>query len=277
MNQRILAVSAYLFRSFLFSLAGLLYILLALAYYMVLFDPRQLTPDPDYYILVLGLLGLGLSFLVTLSIAARANNASHFPLIVRLPSRIEYLTAVFFSSILFASIIQFVIALIALVANGPNLDFREYLLIPPFWISGNVLFAVLSLHATDLVTAGWSRVYVFATIGLLLYLQSGLDVLSDWLSNLFNQFGNTLLATGLDALATLAFDMANLFSEGSSSALGSALSLVFWPFKAIVEAAINGHFTPLQALAPAFLMTYAALLFVLAAKFFSKKDLFLSE
>lgn len=277
MNQRILAVSAYLLRSFLFSLAGLLYVLLTLAYYMVLFDPRQLTPDPDYFILVLGLLGLGLSFLVTLSIAARANNAAHFPLIVRLPSRIEYLTAVFFASILYASIIQSAIALIALVANGPKLDFQEFLLIPPLWLSGNVLFAVLSLHATDLVTAGWSRVYVFATIGLLLYLQSGLDLLSDWLSSLFNEIGNSLLGTGLDALATVAFDLATLFSEGTSSALGSALSLVFWPFKSIVEAVINGYFTPLQALAPAFLMIYAALLFLLASKFFSKKDLFMSE
>lgn len=277
MSQRILAVTAYLLRSFLFSLAGLLYILLALAYYMVFFDPRQPTPDLDYFILVLGLLGLGLSFLVTLSIAARANNAAHFPLLVRLPSRIEYLTSVLLASFLYASVLQFVIALIALVANGPELNLQEYLLIPPLWISGNVLFAVLSLHATDLVTAGWSRVYVFATIGLLLYLQSGLDLLSDWLSELFNQFGNTLLTTDLDALATLAFDIANLFSEGSSSALGSALSLVFWPFKAIVEAAINGSFTPLQALAPAFLMIYAALLFILAASFFDRKDLFMSE
>lgn len=277
MSQRILAITGYLFRSFLFSLAGLLYLLLALAYYMVLFDPRQPTPDPDYFILVLGLLGLGLSFLVTLSIAARANNAAHFPLLVRLSSRIEYLTAVFLTAILYASILQFAIGLIALVASGPLLNLPEYLLIPPLWISGNVLFSVLSLHATDLVTAGWSRVYVFATIGLLLYLQSGLDLLSDWLSDLFNQFGNTLLTSGLDALATLAFDMANLFSEGSSSALGSALGLVFWPFKAIVEAAINGYFTPLQALAPAFLILYAALLFVLAASFFAKKDLFMSE
>lgn len=277
MNQRILAISAYLFRSILFSLAGLLYILLALAFYMVLFDPRQLTPDPDYFILVLGLLGLGLSFLVTLSVASRANNAAHFPLIVRLPSRIEYLTAVFFTSILYASILQLTIALIALVANGPNLDFQDYLLIPPLWISGNVLFAVLALHATDLVTAGWSRVIVFGAIGLLLYLQSGLDLLSGWLSNLFNQLGNTLSISGLDALASLAFDIENLFSNGSSSALGSALSLVFWPFKAIVEAAINGSFTPLQALAPAFLMIYAALLFILAARFFSKKDLYMSE
>jgi hypothetical protein len=277
MSQRILAITGYLFKSFLFSLAGLLYILLALAYYMVFFDPRQPTPDTDYFILVLGLLGLGLSFLVTLSIAARANNAAHFPLLVRLQSRIEYLTAVLLTSILYASIVQFVIGLIALVANGPNFNLQEYLLIPPLWVSGNVLFAVLALHATDLVTAGWSRVYVFATIGLLLYLQSGLDLLSDWLNSLFNQFGNTLLTNGMDAFATLVFDIANLFSEGGSSALGSALGLVFWPFKAIVEAAINGYFTPLQALAPAFLLLYAALLFILASSFFAKKDLFMSE
>ena len=277
MSQRIFALSAYLFRSLLFSLAGLLYILLALAFYMVFFDPRQQTPDVDYYLLVIGIFGLILSFLVTLSVAARANKANHFPLIVRLPSRVEYLTAVFLASILFTTLLQSLIAFLALVANGPEFSFTQFLIIPPLWTAGNILFTVLSLHATDLVTAGWSRVYVYAVIGILLYLQSGLDILGEWMGSLFNRIGTALLTGGLDSLATFAFDVSSWFSGGGSETLSDVLGIVFWPFRAIADASINGAFSPIQALAPAVLLIYALMLFVLASSFFAKKDLFLIE
>ena len=64
MIRRIVALSRYLFASLLFSLAGLLYILLALAFYVIFFDPRQQTPDLDYFILIFGLFGLALSFIM---------------------------------------------------------------------------------------------------------------------------------------------------------------------------------------------------------------------
>lgn len=277
MSRRILALVAYLLRSHLFSLAGLLYVLLALVFYLIFFEPRQQTPDIDYYVLVLGILGLTLSFLVTLTVSARANRSSHFPIMVRLLSRIEYLSSVLITSLLYATILQVLVALLALVANGPDLGLTDLLTIPPLWIAGNILFAVLALHATDLVTAGWSRVYVFAVLGLLLYLQSGMNVIGGWLSTLFNRMGGTLLTSGMDALASLFFDISTWFSGEDPTLLEKALGAIFWPFTAITEASISGSFSPLQALAPAALLLYACLLFLLASRFFANKDLFFSE
>ncbi len=277
MSRRMLAIVAYLLRSHLFSLAGLLYILLALVFYLIFFEPRQQTPDIDYYILVLGILGLTLSFLVTLTVSARANRASHFPIMVRLSSRIEYLASVLITSLLYATILQGLVALLALVANGPDLGLINFLTIPPLWIAGNILFSVLALHATDLVTAGWSRVYVFAVLGLLLYLQSGMNVLGGWLSALFNRIGGTLLTSGMDSLASLSFDIGSWFSGADPTILENVLDVIFWPFTTITEASISGSFTPLQALAPAALLLYACLLFLLASRFFANKDLLFNE
>jgi len=277
MSGRIFALSTYLFRSLLVSLAGLLYILLALAFYLVLFDPRQLTPDVDYYILVIGIFGICFSFLVSLSVAARANKAIHFPLIVRLPSRIEYLTPVFLASLGYATLIQIAIALLALIANGPALSLEQLATIPPIWITGNILFILLSLHASDLVAKGWSRVYIFGIIGILLYLQSGLDLIRGWLANLFSRVGNQLLISGMDSIATIAFDISDWLTETGSTILGGVLGLIFWPFQATADAIINGYFDPMQALAPAILLIYACFLFILAANLFAKKDLHLTE
>lgn len=250
MSRRILALSRYFLFSLTFSLAGLLYLLLGLVFYLIFFDPRQQTPDSDYFILVAGLIGIALSFLVTLSVASRANKAAHFPFLVRLPSRVEYLTAVLLSSLIFSSIIQGMVAIVAFVANGPAIAFQQALVIPPLWLAGNILFIVLALHATDLVTAGWSRVYVFGVIGLLLYIQSGSDLITGWLSDLFNSLANSLFSAGIDSLATTALNLSNLIAGIGRNALGSFFGFVFWPFTAIAEATINGSFALAQALAP---------------------------
>jgi hypothetical protein len=277
MIGRIVALSRYLFRSLVFSLAGLLYILLALAFYIVFFDPRQQTPDLDYFILIFGLFGLALSFVVTLSVAARANQAVHFPLIVKLPSRIEYLSSVLLASLVYVMTIQFAIALLALIANGPDITLRQLLEVPTLWIAGDILFVVIALHATDLVARGWSRVYVFGVIGLLLYLQSGIGLLGDWLFSLLNRVGGVLSESGLDGLATIFYDAATWISSDGSGLVGTAFDMIFWPFSAITAAIIGGHFSLTQALAPAMLMVYASLFFLLAAELFARKDLFLSE
>ncbi len=277
MNQRIKALGLYLFRSLLFSLAGLLYLLLAFVFYLIFFDPRQQTPDIDYFILVIGVFGIAISFLVTLSIAGRANKAINLPLIVRLPSRIEFLSSVLIASFIYATIIQFVVAVLALIINGPQIGIQQALFIPPLWISSNILFIILAFHATDLVVVGWSRVYVFAVIGFLLYLQSGLNLLRDWLANLIGSVGTALLSSGLTSLASLAFDLSEWLSGEGAKTLENFLGLIFWPFRAIAQGTIDGYFDPAKALAPAILLIYASLLFILAAKFFSRKDLILTE
>lgn len=277
MIGRILALAQYLLRSLFLSLAGLLYILLALAFYIVFFDPRQQTPDLDYFVLLLGLFGLAFSFVVTLSVAARANQAVHFPLIVKLPSRVEYLSAVLLASVIYGLTMQLLVAGVALLANGPDITLRQALEIPPLWIAGDILLVVLALHASDLVARGWSRVYVFSALGLLLYLQSGLGIVGDWMSGLFNQLASGLAERGLDALARFFYDAATWLNSEGSSLFESVFGLLFWPFRAIIDAVIAGQFSLAQALAPALLLIYAALLYLLAASFFARKDLFLSE
>lgn len=277
MTGRILGMSGYLLKSLLFSLAGLLYLLMTLAFYIVFFDPRQQTPDADYFVLVLGIFGLALSFLVTISVAARANKAVHFPFLVRLESRIEYLASVLLAAAVYAVLIQLLIGILALVLNGPDFTLIELLTVPLAWIAGNVLFITLALHATDLVTRDWSRVYVFAAIGLLLYLNSEIDLISGWLSGLLNSLGRTLMSAGLTEIGSLLFDVASWLTQENPTVLDRIVALVFWPFNAISDAYISGSFTLLQALAPAILLIYATGLFFLASNFFARKDLYLTE
>ncbi len=277
MTGRILGMSGYLLKSLLLSLAGLLYLLMTLAFYIVFFDPRQQTPDADYFVLVLGIFGLALSFLVTISVAARANKAVHFPFLVRLESRIEYLASVLLAAAVYAVLIQLLIGILALVLNGPDFTLIELLTVPLAWIAGNVLFITLALHATDLVTRDWSRVYVFAAIGLLLYLNSEIDLISGWLSGLLNSLGRTLMSAGLTEIGSLLFDVASWLTQENPTVLDRIVALVFWPFNAISDAYISGSFTLLQALAPAILLIYATGLFFLASNFFARKDLYLTE
>ena len=84
----------YFVRHLFFSLPGALYALLGLVFWTLFFDPRLGPPEIGYYILMNGTFGVLVSFLVTLTIAGYANRAMHYPLLVRLHSRVEYLTAV---------------------------------------------------------------------------------------------------------------------------------------------------------------------------------------
>ncbi|MFZ0548478.1 MAG: hypothetical protein WAM60_23725 [Candidatus Promineifilaceae bacterium] len=277
MTQRILTLTLYLFRSLLLSLSGLLYFMLTLAYYIIFLDPRQHTPDTDYYILVLGLFGAGLTFLVTLTVAARANQSIHYPLIVRLQSRVEYLTAVMLSAITFAFSIQIVVAIVALLLNGPDLALRQMIEIPPLWIAANILFGVLALHASDLVTSGWSRVYIYGVLLILLYGRGSAGTIVNWFANLLSKLGNDMLAQGWVGFGSNVFQFSNWLSQTAADLVQNILGLVFWPFSAIANATINGAFNRTQSLAPAVMLLYATILFLLAADFLATKDLYLTE
>lgn len=277
MIQRILTLVLYLFRSLLFSISGLLYFMVTLAFYIVFLDPRQRTPDTDYYILVLGLFGMAMTFLVTLTVASRANQSIHYPLIVRLQSRVEYLTSVMITAVGFALVIQVVVAIVALILNGPDLGLRQMIEIPPLWIAANVLFSVLALHASDLVTAGWSRVYVYGVLLILLYGRGSAGTVVGWLSDIFSRLGNNMLSQGWVELGSGLFQFSNWLNDTAARLLENMLGLVFWPFSAVAEATINGAFSRTQSLAPAIMLLYATILFLLAADFLATKDLYLTE
>jgi len=152
--QRIFTLSRYLFKRLLFSLPGLLYLLLAAVYYKILFDPGQHTPGSDYFIVILGIFGAGFTFLVTLSITARANEAASYTMFIRLPSRIEYLTATLVSSLLFASLVQLLLAVVALFFAKVEISGEQLLEIPPLWLATNVVIATLAIHASDFASSG---------------------------------------------------------------------------------------------------------------------------
>jgi hypothetical protein len=172
---------------------------------------------------------------------------------------------------------QLLVAGVALIANGPNITVRQAVEITPIWVAADILLVILALHASDLVTRGWSRVYFFGILGLLLYLQSGLGLLGDWLFSLSNSIGSTLSESGLDTLARFFYDTATWLSSDGSGLIERVFGLLFWPFRAIIDAVIAGQFSLVQSLAPAVLLIYATLLYLLAANLFARKDLMLTE
>jgi hypothetical protein len=276
MTGRILTLLFYHLRGLAVSLAGFLFLLVTLVFWRVFLDPTQQTPDIGYYLLATTLFGAGLSFLVTLSISARAHRALNHPLLVRMPSRVEYLTGVFMAAIFFATLLQALLGVLALW-NGPAFTLAQLSEVPPVWLGVNILAVVLALHASDLVVHGWSRVYVFGITAVLLFL-----------NNLSNNNVN-ILANGLSRLSTLFYTqnwsgLGNFFNNAANRLSNNGLSLVerltnliFWPFHAISEAIVAGGYTPRQALAPGVLLLYATLLFLLAATFYAQKDLFMTE
>lgn len=276
MAQRILTLSSYFFRRLLFSLTGVIYTVLALSFWRIFFDPGQATPDGDYYILVIGLFGMGAAFLVTLSVAARAHHAANYPLIARLPSRVEHLTAVLLTSLSFSLLLQIVVALLAII-NGPSLSLGRILEIPPLWFSADLLAVALALHASDLVTMGWSRVYVYGILAVFLFGQQLDSNAIGWVSERILGVGSWFFRQGWAAAGNLASSASHWLNGGGSEIVGQLFGVVFWPFDAISAAVIAGSFRPSQALAPALLVLYATLLFVLAAELFASKDLHLIE
>jgi hypothetical protein len=276
MTRRLLVLTSYFFRRLLFSLAGSIYVILALVYWAIFFPPGQGTPDMGNYVVIIGGFGAAVTFLATLTIASRSYRAENYPLIVRLPSRIEYLTAVFCSAMVLALMLQLLVAFLALI-GGPESSLGQMLEVPPVWFALNILAAMLALHASDLVASGWSRVLIFGILAIFLIgrnlaerFSSGLAAIAGGISSFF--YAQQWLSVG------------NGFSRLSSWLHGSGieffekiLGVVFWPFRALAEAIFAGFFTPTQALAPAVIVLYATILFLIAADLFATKDLELTE
>jgi hypothetical protein len=270
--QRIFTLTRYFLRSFFLSLTGLLYLILALVYWNLFFNPSQGTPEIENYILIIGIFGAAVSFLVTLSIASRANQAVNLPLVTRLSSRIEYLTAVLLSTVLAATLLQLLVAALAMF-RGPGLVWGRLLEIPPLWIATNVLAVVLALHATDFVAAGWSRVTLFGILGLLLIGKSADSTISSWLVTRLNGWSITANSQGWQVLAEWMRNAGVWLNGRETGILSQIYSWIIWPFTAISDGVINGFFTAPQALAPAVILLYAAILFLLSADLFAGKDL----
>lgn len=270
MMGRIWVLTRYLSRRGLLSLNGLLYLIGTLIFWFIFFPPQQGTPNIANYMLLIGAFGAAVAFLLTLTITTQANQSINYPLLVRLPSRVEYLTAVLLSSFFIALLLQGLVALLAMY-RGPGLSPR-LLELPPFWLALNLLAIVLALHASDFVTDGWSRVYVYGALALLLISQSSEGLFSQWLAGRMALFSRYLMQQEMVGLSNQVAQFANWLQGGGTEGLTAVFGIVFWPFQAILEAIIADGFNTVQALAPAVLLLYATILFMLAADLFATKD-----
>ncbi len=276
MRRRVMTLTRYFLSAFFKSLTGSIYIILTLAFWLLFFNPQQGTPDVNYFILVIGIFGAAAVFLITLSIAGRANEATHYPFIIRLSSRVEYLTAVLLSTLIATMALQLLVAILALIFGGPTLALRQFIEIPPIWIAINVLTAVLALHASDFVTNGWSRIYVFGILAIFLFGQS---INNESINLMLNSLSRTASNRGWYELSTSFANATNTISSNANSIdqFFGAFGFLFWPFRALPDAIIAGSFTSTQALAPAILLLYAVILYLLAADLFANKDLAFTE
>lgn len=276
MKQRIWTLTVFFLRHMFTSLTGLLYLILSLVYWYIFFPPDQGTPDFDNYVLIIGGLGAALSFLIALSLAARANEAENYPFLVRLPSKVEYLAAVLFSTLIATTLLQLLVALLALF-EGPEMTLLLALDIPPIWIAVNMLAAVLALHASDFATAGWSRVYIFGILAVFLFGQNINESATNWLATQVGRLSNFFLNRDIISLSEIARTFSAWLTREGAETLQQLFGFVFWPFRAISEAILQGSFNPTQAMAPAILILYATILFMLAADLFANKDLDFTE
>ncbi len=271
MSRRIWTLTRYFIRRFSSSLSGILYIIATLAFWFLFFNPGQGSPDFDHYFLMIGGFGAGMAFLITLTVAGQANRSEHYPLLVRLPSRVEYLTAVFLSAFLISLLREGGTAVLALY-NGPDPTIGQWMQLPPVWISLNIFAIVLALHASDLVTDGWSRIYFYGTIAILLFINGTGDSTYTWLSQKLTGLAYTFSNNGMGGLSGTVNYLAAWINDSVGGILQKFASLVFWPFTAITQAIAANHFTSTQALAPAVLLIYAAVFYLLATDLWAKKD-----
>ena len=279
MSQRILTLTQYLFFRITQSVVGGLYILSAVAVWLIFFNPTQSrVPEADYFVLLVTIYGGVLSFLSALSVSTRANRPESAALITRLPSRVEYLTAVLLSCLAFVFLIQLVLGAVILIQPlGPSLSLGKLLEIPPIWIATNIFMVVLALHASDFVMSGWSRIYIFSVLTFLLFSQSVDSRGIKWISDRLNGFAATATRQQWVGVAQSLRNSAIWVTNNGLNFMEQTIGFVFWPFRAISDAVQSGFFNNAQVLAPAILLLYATILFMLAADLFANKDLHFIE
>jgi len=147
------------------------------------------------------------------------------------------------------------------------------LMIPPIWLSIDLLAVILAMHATDLVTAGWSRVILFGLLALALVLNSASSSPESWFPERLDDLAELFSRVNLMWFSDLAYSASSWAYDSPLSGLTRFAGILFWPFRAMTDAVLAGGFTPSQALAPAVVMLYGAILFLIAATLFAGKDL----
>jgi hypothetical protein len=238
--NRIWTLTLFLVRDLFLSLAGIAPLAAALAFGLMAFEYGM---DQAQFITVGGI-GIGAICLwATLLLAGRANRAASYPLVARLGRRAELLAALVLGGLGITVVLAILTAGANLLADRLSLDFPSALWILPTWLALWLLAAALALPLSALVGRGGSQLAGWVLLTALL-------VASDQKAR--------LQAYRLDWLAR-------------------AVTSILWPVSTLLSQASAGIHDRVFFLALVLTMTYAALLFCLAAQLFVDKDLLWTE
>ena len=119
----------------------------------------------------------------------------------------------------------------------------------------------------------WKSVVTVVVKRLLLIGKSADTMISTWLVTRLNGWSTIANSQGWQVLAEWMRNAGVWLNGRETGILSQIYSWIIWPFTAISDGVINGFFTAPQALAPAVILLYAAILFLLSADLFAEKDL----
>jgi hypothetical protein len=241
MTRRIFTLALFLTRNLFRTLLGILPPVLTLLIYRLTFTYRD-QGDPAY-LTAMG--GAGLAFVGIITawlVADRANRAAMYPLIARLPSRIEYLAAVIVSIVLIMLAMAVLYLALVLGLHHMTLTPMQLVLIVPRWLTLFVFVAALGLMMSKLASHGGSHIITFTVLGLM----------------------------------ALSREQLRFLNPGESSWLIASIEFLIRPITDVLTASLETnthHVLPGLALT----LAYAAMLFTIATLLFHRKDLLWTE
>ncbi|MBN1135804.1 MAG: hypothetical protein JXM73_04420 [Anaerolineae bacterium] len=238
--KRIGVLSLFLIRDLFRSLAGLVPVAAGFTFYGIAFEYGM---DQPQFVTVAGV-GLGATCLLTaLLLTGRANRASFYPFIARLPQRSELLAAVVIGSLAVTAIIALLMTEAALLQHKLSLDFPSVLWIIPTWLALWLLMAALALPLSSLASRDGSHMVGYMLITALL----------------------------------VANDRRAFLEEHRLRWLSRAVTATLWPIATLLSRASAGIHDRSYLLAMVLTVAYAGILFGLATALLKHKDLLWPE
>ena len=238
--NRIWTLTLFLVRDLFLSLAGIAPLAAALAFGLIAFEYGM---DQPQFITVAGIGIACICLWTTLLLAGRANRATSYPLVARLGQRAELLAALVLGGLGITALLAILITAANLLAGRLTLEFPSVLWILPTWLALWLLAATLALPLSALVGRDGSH-------------------LAGW-----------VLFTAL----LIANDQKSRLQAYRLEWLTRAVTAILWPVNTLLTQASAGIHDRSFFLALGLTLTYAALLFGLAAQLFAGKDLLWTE
>lgn len=238
--RRVWTLALYLTRDLFHSLAGLVPLAVALAFGLIAFEYGM---DQAQFITVAGIGVSMICLLTTLLLASRANRASSYLLLARLPWRGELLTALVLASLGITTVLAILITGANLAAGRLSLDFPSALWILPTWLILWLLAATLALPLSALVGRHGSHLGGYVLVVALL----------------------------------VAHDQKAMLESRGLHWLARGVTTILWPISTLLARASAGVHDRPYWLVLALTFALAVVLYILAAQLFEDKDLLWTE